>query len=381
MSNTQIAAISFALWALFFGLACIPNTQSSMSIQTSAFGTTKEGKSVTQYMLSNANGMTVGILNYGGIITHLKVPDRKGYVQDVVLGHNNIKGYEEENDYFGCIAGRYANRIQGGTFSLDGNTYQLPKNNGPNALHGGLKGFDQQIWDAIPYSANDSVGLVLSYTSPDGEEGYPGTLRTTVTYTLTQQNELRIHYEAVTDKPTILNLTNHSYFNLKDGGASDILDHELQIYASRFTPVGKTLIPTGSLDSVQNTPFDFTKATPIGQRINTNHIQLEYGQGYDHNYVLDQIGDQLMLAAQVRDPGSGRVLEVWTTEPGIQFYSGNFLKGDITGKQDIVYKHRAGFCLETQHFPDSPNQPDFPTTVLRPGETFESTTLFRFKVD
>lgn len=363
-----------------------PNTNTNdmdsqtLSLSTKEFGTTQSGEQVQYFELTNKNGMQVGIINYGGIVTKVIVPDNKGQMGDVVLGHDNIRGYEEESDYFGCIAGRYANRIAKGTFLLDGKTFQLPKNNNGNSLHGGVEGFDQKIWAAQPVESPDHVGVKLTYTSKDGEEGYPGTLDCTVTYTLNNENELRIDYLATTDQSTIINLTNHSYFNLKDGGASPILDHELQLNASRYTPVDETLIPTGELVTVAGTPFDFSAPTAIGKRIAVADQQLAFGLGYDHNYVLDDTTDQMKLAGTVYEPVTGRVLEVLTTEPGIQFYSGNFLKGNITGKNGTVYQHRTGICLETQHFPDSPNQAEFPSVVLRPGEQYQSATIYRFKL-
>ena len=349
-------------------------------IVESSFGTTKEGKEVTYFRLVNKAGMAVGIINYGGIVTSIEVPDKNGEFGDVALGHDNILGYEEKNDYFGCIAGRYANRIANGQFSIDSVQYQLFLNNNGHALHGGQKGFDKQIWNAKSFQDGDNYGVVLNYTSQDGEEGYPGTLKCEVTYTLTKDNTLQIDYKATTDKTTVLNLTNHTYFNLKDGGASPILNHELQINASRYTPVDGGLIPTGELATVTGTPFDFRESTIIGKLINEENQQLKYGQGYDHNYVLDKKKDEFDLVATVYEPESGRILEVLTTEPGIQFYSGNFLRGDITGKYGIAYEHRTGFCLETDHFPDSPNQPNFPSTLLKPGEVYTSRTVYGFKV-
>jgi len=321
----------------------------------------------------------VRLINYGGIITHLKVPDKKGTVEDVVLGHNNMEGYEQESDYFGAIIGRYANRIENGHFTLNGKQYDLPQNNLGHSLHGGKKGFDKRLWQAQSFTTQDSAGVVLSYTSPDGEEGYPGKLSCRVRYALYPDNALHISYWATTTKPTILNLTNHSYFNLKDAGASKITDHVLQINANRYTPVDSTLIPTGRLEKVTGTPFDFREPTPIGERINQKHPQLQYANGYDHNFVLNKTSGKPALAARVHEPTSGRVLEVFTTEPGMQFYSGNFLDGSYTGKHDINYEFRSGFCLETQHFPNSPNEPDFPSVVLEPTDTFRSKTIYRFR--
>ncbi len=333
---------------------------------------TAGGQPVKLYTLSNAKGMEAAITNYGGIIVSIKVPDRGGKPGDVVLGFDSLDGYLKEHPYFGAIVGRYGNRIAKGKFKLNGAEYTLARNNGENALHGGLKGFDKKVWTAKP-SGNS---LELRYVSKDGEEGYPGTLSATVRYTLTNENELRIDYTATTDKATVLNLTNHSYFNL--AGAGDILGHQLTINADRFTPVDAGLIPTGELRPVAGTPFDFRKPHAIGERINNNDEQLKLGKGYDHNFVLNGAAGTLRLAARATDPSSGRVLEVLTTEPGLQFYTGNFLDGSVKGKGGRAYAFRNGFCLETQHFPDSPNKPSFPTVVLKPGQTFRSTTVFKF---
>lgn len=355
-------------------------TSRAKGIEEIPFGKTKDGKQITQFRLTNSSGMSVGIINYGGIVTSIEVPDKNGVFGDVALGHDNISDYEEKSDYFGCIVGRFGNRIANGTFSLDSTEYKLFLNNNGHTLHGGQKGFDKQVWEAKSFENEDNLSVKLTYTSVDGEEGYPGNLACEVSYTLTKDNSLRIDYMVETDKTTVLNLTNHTYFNLKDGGKSSILDHELQINAMNYTPVDNRLIPTGEIVAVADTPFDFTTPTPIGKRIKVNHAQLEYGLGYDHNYVLDKTGETLEQISQVFEPESGRILEVLTTEPGVQFYSGNFLNGDITGKHGITYKHRTGFCLETQHFPDSPNQSHFPSTVLRPEEPYTSTTIYRFKV-
>jgi len=350
----------------------------SVNVTERSFGKTKDGLPVQYYKITNDNGMIVGITTYGGAITKVVVPDKFGNFGDVVLGHDNIIGYEEKNDYFGAITGRYANRIGKGQFTIDKNSYQVPINNNGNSLHGGIRGFDKRVWDGKSFENEDKAGVVLTYISGDGEEGYPGELTCMVTYTLNNENELRIDYNAITTGPTVLNLTNHSYFNLKDGGASSILDHELQIRASSITPVDKGLITTGELTPVEGTPFDFRKPRKIGERINAHNQQLEFGLGYDHNFVLDKEGSDLSLITTVYEAESGRIMEVLTTEPGIQFYSGNFLKGNITGKRKVAYQHRTGFCLETQHFPDSPNKPNFPSVLLRPGEKFESTTIYRF---
>lgn len=362
-------------------LSCSPKNESEMSIKKVNFEKTNDLNNVMLYVLSNKNHMTVKITNYGGIITSIMLPDKNGKIGDVVLGYDSLNNYLKNNPYFGAIIGRYGNRIAKGKFKLNGSEYTLATNDGPNHLHGGLKGFDKVIWKAEEIQKEDTVGLKLNYFSKDGEEGYPGNLNVTVTYKLNNNNELRIDYSAVTDKKTIVNLTSHSYFNLKDGGASSILNHELMINADKFTPIDSTFIPTGNLSSVENTPFDFRKFTKIGERINDNNEQLKFGLGYDHNFVLNNSEKKLKAAAKVRENSSGRILEVLTTEPGIQFYSGNFLDGSIVGKNKIVYNYRNGFCLETQHFPDSPNHPSFPSTILEPGTEYTSTTIYKFCVE
>src|SRR6059058_72057 len=344
------------------------------------FGSTQRREAVSAYTLKNAHGIELQVLDYGGVIVSLRVPDRTGRLADVVLGFDSLADYQRGSPYFGALIGRYGNRIAGGRFTLDGKTYTLAKNNGPNHLHGGLKGFDKVVWDAAPFQGADSVGLVLNYTSPDGEEGYPGTLRATVTYTLTNANELIFDYHATTDRATPVNLTQHSYFNLAGDGTGDILGHVVTINADRFTPVDSTLIPTGEIRSVAGTPFDFRTPTPIGARIEQHDQQLRYGPGYDHNFVLNKGGKDLTLAAHVYEPTTGRVMEISTTEPGLQFYSGNFLDGTLRGKHGVVYRHRYGFAMETQHFPDSPNKPSFPSTTLRPGEQYRSRTIYKFAV-
>jgi aldose 1-epimerase len=353
-------------------------SNSKAQIKPEAFHRTIDGSQVDLYTLKNSNGLEANITNYGGIVVSLTVPDKSGKLGDVVLGYDTLNDYIGNTPYFGALIGRYGNRIAKGRFTIGGVEYQLAQNNDSNALHGGRKGFDKVVWQAEKVDGSDGPALKLTYTSKDGEEDYPGTLKCTVTYTLTNKNELKIEYAAETDKPTFVNLTHHSYFNLKDGGASDILGHELMIKASKFTPVDKGLIPTGELKAVAGTPFDFNKPTPIGTRIASEDEQLIFGKGYDHNWVLDRQGKDLELVASVYEPTSGRFMEVLTTEPGLQFYAGNFLDGTNKGKAGIVYQHRTGFCLETQHFPDSPNHPDFPTTELKPGERYTQTTVYRF---
>ncbi|MCU1275965.1 MAG: aldose 1-epimerase [Bryobacterales bacterium] len=345
------------------------------------FGKTKDGQAVDLYTLTNGHGMEVAITNYGGIVVSVKTPDRNGKLADVVLGFDNFEGYLQTMPYFGALIGRYGNRIANGRFTLDAREYHLAQNNGPNALHGGLRGFDKRIWSAKEIRAKDAPALELSYLSKDGEEGYPGNLSATVTYSLTPKNELKIDYAATTDKDTVVNLTNHSYFNLAGEGQGNVLPHVVMINADRFTPVDSTLIPTGELKSVEGTPFDFRKPTPIGARINDKNQQLQFGKGYDHNFVLNGDGGGLKLAARVTDPSSGRVMEVLTTQPGLQFYTGNFLDGTVRGKGGVAYGQRSAFCMETQHFPDSPNHPAFPSTVLKPGQRYQTTTVYRFAVD
>lgn len=362
-------------------MSCSSSPEPLEKVGKETFGQTEKGTPVDLYTLTNANGMEVQITNYGGIVTSLKVPGREGQLEDVVLGFNSLDKYLKGHPYFGAIVGRYANRIGNGEFSLDGTTYTLARNDGPNHLHGGQQGFDKVVWDAEKGVGDNGAYLKLSYLSSDGEEGYPGNLSVTVTYTLTKDNSLRIDYAAGTDEPTVLNLTNHSYFNLAGAGNGNVLDHEVMLNADRFTPVDSTLIPTGELQSVEDTPLDFTKATRVGARIESNHQQMRYAGGYDHNFVLNRSNNtELALAARVYEPTSGRVMEVLTTQPGIQFYSGNFLDGSLTGKNGQTYNHRYGFCLETQHFPDSPNQENFPSVTLGPDEKYQQTTIYKFDV-
>ncbi|MGE3175414.1 MAG: aldose epimerase family protein [Planctomycetota bacterium] len=338
---------------------------------------------IETFMLTNHNGLSVQVSTYGAILQSIRVPDRDGRFADIALGYDDVDGYRTAVDkpYFGAVVGRYGNRIAGGRFELDGQEYRLATNNGPNHLHGGLVGFDKVVWDGTRIRGDGWDGVELRYVSADGEEGYPGRLDVRVTYKLHDTDELSVDYLATTDRATPVNLTQHTYFNLKGEGQGTILDHELQIAASRYTPVDATLIPTGELASVEGTPFDFRRPKAIGRDIAQDHLQLRHGGGYDHNFVLDAPARdvELALAATVHEPISGRVLEVATTEPGLQFYCGNFLDGRLVGKAGRPYVHRGGFCLETQHFPDSPNRPAFPSTILRPGQEYRSSTVFRFR--
>lgn len=360
-------------------VSCSTKQATTGSITSAPFGQTPDGKAVTLFTLQNTNGVVATICNHGGIVTSLQVPDRTGAMGDVVLGYDNLAGYLKDSPYFGSLIGRYGNRIAKGRFTLNGQTYTLATNNGPNALHGGLKGFDKVVWDAKSLVTAQGPALELRYVSKDGEEGYPGTLTVTAVYTLTADNALQLDYTATTDKDTVVNLTQHSYFNL--AGKGDILGHEVMINADQFTPVNATLIPTGELPSVAGTPFDFRKATTIGARIGDQNEQLKFGGGYDHNWVIAKPAGQLALMARVHEPTTGRVLEVLSTEPGLQFYSGNFLDGTITGKNGRVYQFRNGFCMEPQHYPDSPNQPNFPSVVLKPGQTYRNTIIYRFSAE
>lgn len=357
---------------------CGKTSEKGMKIHKESFGEV-EGKTVAIYTLTNTNKVEMKISTYGGIVTSFKLPDRNGKLADVVLGYNNLEGYVEENPYFGSIIGRYGNRIGNAKFSLDGQEYTLAQNDGANTLHGGFKGFDKAVWDAQQITGPDSVSLKLHYLSKDGEEGFPGNVDVKVTYTLTYDYTFRVDYEAKTDKPTVVNFTHHSYWNFAGEGSGDILKHELMLNADAYTPVDKGLIPTGEIVSVEGTPMDFRTPKAIGVRIDSDYEQLKFARGYDHNWVLNKPArGELSLAATVYEPKSGRFMEILTTEPGIQFYSGNFLDGSIVGKSGKAYEFRSGFCLETQHYPDSPNKPDFPSTALRPGETYKSTTIHRF---
>jgi aldose 1-epimerase len=381
--------MSYNRWSTFalmgaLTLACL--TQACATKETSevknepkkqAYGKMSDGTEVDLYTLTNANGMQAGIITYGGTVVSLTAPDRNGKYADVVLGMDDLAGYRKATAFFGALIGRYGNRIGHAQFTLDGQTYKLPANDNGNTLHGGPEGFDKHVWAAVPGAGPDGQTLELTYVSKDGEMGFPGNLTAKVIYTLTPKNELKIDYTATTDKPTVVNLTNHSYFNLAGQGEGDVLGHEVTINADRITPVDAGLIPTGELKPVAGTPFDFTKPTAIGARIEANDEQIKFGKGYDHNWVLNKTGDGLTKAAEVSEPKTGRVMEVWTTEPALQFYTGNFLDGTLTGKGK-TYPRRGAFCMETQHYPDSPNKPAFPTTELKPGATYHTTTLYRF---
>ena len=355
-----------------------PDRSAEPGVRREPFGKTSDGTPVEIFTLTNKNGVQVRAMTFGAIITSVRVPDRNGTFADVVLGFDTLEPYTRDHPYFGAVAGRYGNRIAGAQFSLGGRAFTLAANNGPNHLHGGVKGFDKFVWRAEPSARG--VGVTFSRTSPDGEEGYPGALNVRVTYTLTDANALEIEYQASTDAATPVNLTQHSYFNLAGHDAGSVLGHELMVNADRYTPVDATLIPTGELAPVAGTPFDFRKAAPIGSRIDQPNDQLKSGRGYDHNFVLNRSGAGLQLAARVVEPKSGRTLEVSTTEPGVQIYTGNFLDGTVKGKGGAAYSHRGGLCLETQHFPDSPNKPSFPSTILRPGQTLRSQTVWTFGV-
>ncbi|MBX2971179.1 MAG: galactose mutarotase [Cyclobacteriaceae bacterium] len=374
MSKSILAVIILFL----FVLGCDTQKKSAPSVQRDSFGAMPDGTAVEQYTLTNANGIEMKVITYGGIITSLKLPDRDGNFADVVLGYDNLEGYLEQNPYFGAIIGRYGNRIARGMFTLDSVQYELAQNNIGNHLHGGNVGFDKVVWQAEPLTIENAVGLKFTYTSKNMEEGYPGNLDVTVNYILGDDNTLTFEYFATTDKKTIVNLTNHAYYNLT-GKPGDVLGHELKINANEYLPVDKTLIPLQP-ESVQGTPFDFTSGKAIGKDIETDHVQLKNGGGYDHCWILNTSDDALNFAASLYDPGSGRFMEVFTTEPGIQFYSGNFLDGTITGKDGVVYNYRTGLCLETQHYPDSPNRPDFPTTTLNPGEEYRTKTVTKFSI-
>lgn len=374
LTVTSIPAAGLA--AMILAGCTTPRHQAT--IDKAPFGKDTNGAPVEIYTLRNPNGMTVRITTYGGIVTSVLVPDRRGTMGDVVLGYNTLEGYLKDSPYFGCLVGRYGNRIALGKFTLDGREYSLATNNPPNHLHGGWIGFDKHVWSATPMLTLEGPRLILTRVSSDGEEGYPGTLTVTAAYTLTRDNALRLDYTATTDKATPVNLTQHSYFNL--AGRGDILGHVVKINADRYTPVDATLIPTGELAPVRGTPFDFNAPTAIGARIGQDNEQLKFGGGYDHNWAINNPSGKLAVQAEVYEPTTGRVLEVLSTEPGLQFYSGNFLNGTITGKGGWVYQFRNGFCMEPQHFPDSPNKPGFPSTILRPGQTYRNTIIYKFSI-
>jgi len=379
MNKISPRNLILTLTALSIGLSgCSTSRRSTSAISERPFGTDSQGTPVTLYTLHNKSGAEVSICNYGGLVTSLKVPDRNGNYGDVVLGFDNLADYIKDSPYFGALIGRYGNRIAKGKFTLDGTTYNLATNNGPNALHGGLKGFDKVIWKARPFQSESGPSLELTYLSKDGEEGYPGNLSTKAVYTLTDDNALKLEYTATSDKDTVVNLTHHSYFNL--AGKGTILDHVLMINADKYTPVDSTLIPTGELQPVDGTPFDFRTPTAIGARIGQDNEQLKFGNGYDHNWVINDNTGAIRLMARVYEPTSGRVLEVLSSEPGLQFYTGNFLDGTLKGKGGWIYQFRNAFCMEPQHFPDSPNQPNFPSVVLKPGTVYHNTIIYRFSV-
>jgi len=379
-----VALLTLALLGLV-GVSASDASGGRPRITMAPFGTLADGTKVDVYTLTNSHRVEVKILTYGGILQSIKIPDRHHRFANVALGFDNLADYVAKSPYFGCITGRYANRIALGKFSLNGTTYQLPINNPPNSLHGGDVGFDKHVWAATPHTGNHSVALALTFTSPDGDQNYPGTLANEVTYTLTDKNEIRMDYRArlvgSSNLKTIINLTNHAYWNLAGEGSSDIYGHKLKINASHYTPVDPTLIPTGEIAPLGGTPLDFRHSTAIGARIRDGHPQLVIGRGYDHNWVLDRHGSGLELAARVVEPRSGRVLEVITDQPGLQFYSGNFLDGTLVGTSGRMYRQGDGFALETQHYPDSPNHANFPSTVLAPGQLYETTTIYKFSTD
>ncbi|MGC8825109.1 MAG: aldose epimerase family protein [Bacteroidales bacterium] len=372
-----------ALLAMLLIAACSTRKQENNNfeavdtlVKASAFQRKIDGKQVNLYTLKNDSGMVVKITNFGARIVSVLVPDKNGKYADIALGFSSLDGYLNDDMYLGCVVGRYANRIGKATFTLDGKTYKLYDNDHGNSLHGGLKGFDKKVWDATQQGDT----LTLTYTSPDGEEGYPGTLQVTVQYILTNNNELVMKYQATTDKKTVINLTNHAYYNLQGEGNGDILDHFLEIFASQTTLVDSLLIPTGALADVTNTPFDFRKPRKIGERINEDNEQLKNGRGYDHNWVLDKKENELALAVRLTDSISGRVLELYTTEPGVQVYTGNFMNGKVVGKSGKPYNYRGAIAIEPQHFPDSPNKPNFPSVVLEPGKTYTQTSIVKLSV-
>jgi aldose 1-epimerase len=375
ITRAACLSLGLSLCAIFMA-GCASTGPAASNTSQQPFGKAPDGTPVELYTLRNAKGIEARICNYGGLVISLKVPDRNGNFADVTLGYDNLEDYLKNSPYFGALIGRYGNRIAKGKFTLNGKAYTLAVNNEANALHGGIKGFDKVVWQAKPMQTSAGPALELNYVSRNGEEGYPGTLTVKAVYTLTADNGLRLEYTATTDQDTVVNLTHHSYFNL--AGKGDILGHEVYLNADKYTPVDSTLIPTGELRPVQGTPFDFRKPTTIGARINQNDEQLKFGKGYDHNWVINKTSGKLELMARVYEPTTGRVMEVWSTEPGLQFYSGNFLDGTIKGKGGRVYQFRNGFCMEPQHFPDSPNRPEFPSVVLKPGQVYQNTIIYRF---
>ncbi|MEZ1316533.1 aldose epimerase family protein [Pseudomonas fluorescens] len=370
------------LLGLSLMIATLSAQAAGLSSEQKNFGKTSDGTPVEQYVLRNSHGMQATVITYGATLQALAVPDKHGKVEDVVLGFDDVQGYQAGKAYFGATIGRFGNRLANGAFELDGKRYQVPQNDGSNSLHGGPQGFDKHVWKARATQGKDSVGVTLTYRSADGEMGFPGDLETEVTYSLNERNELRIDYKASTDKPTVLNLTNHSYFNLAGAGNGDVLQQLATLHASRYTPVNGKLIPTGELAPVAGTPMDFTQPTAIGKNIKANHPQLKFAEpkqgGFDFNWVLDAKGDLGKLAAEVSDPQSGRRLQLYTTEPGVQFYTSNFLDGSVKGKAGKTYAHWSAFTLETQHYPDAPNQPGFPSTRLDPGKTYTQNTVLKF---
>ncbi|GAN81890.1 aldose epimerase family protein [Acidocella aminolytica] len=352
------------------------------SVTHAKFGTLSNGKTVDEYTMTNAHGMVVKFITLGGCITAIEVPDRNGKLGNVVLGYKTLAGYDVDNTFFGGIIGRYANRIAKGTFTLDGKTYHLPINNGVNSLHGGTSGFNLQMWKVETKTVPDGVAAVLTYTSPDGQDGYPGTMKVQVTYTLEDSNALKINYQATTDKPTVINMTSHDYFNLNGNGSGSALGQLVEINADSYTPTDATQIPTGKIDPVAGTPMDFRTLRPIDSRIHDDFKQLIMARGYDHNWVLNKSKPgEMSFAAEAYAPKTGRIMKVYTTEPGVQFYTGNYLNGTVVGSDGKIYRQGAGYTFETQHYPDSPNHPNFPSTVLNPGQTFNSTTIFKFSTD
>ena len=377
---TSLVVLASAGLGMVCLAGCASMSKSPGTISQAPFGKTTNGTPVEIYTLCNSHGMEARIMTYGGIVVSLKVPDKNGKLGDIVLGYDSLDGYLKSSPYFGALIGRYGNRIAGGKFTLEGKTYTLAANNGPNSLHGGIKGFDKVVWKATPLATANGPALQLKYISKDGEEGFPGNLTVTAVYTLTEDNRLRLDFSATTDQPTLCNLTHHSYFNLAGQGNGDVLGEIVYINADNITPVDANLITTGEIKPVDGTPFDFRKPTAIGARISSDDEQIKFGNGYDHNWVINKPLGQLGLMARASDPASGRVMEVWSTEPGMQFYTGNFLDGSITGKDGKVYQRRNAFCMEPHHYPDSPNKPQFPTTELKPGETYHNTIIYKFSV-